>query len=116
MLVRLALVAIAMLVVLSPDAGAQAPCRELARLRGEADEARKQALQAPAYERCPAYVRWSWAVEAILKYADNNRDSCEISPQSLDQMEMSRRMAVKSRKDVCAGLPSRPFPPEIIRR
>jgi hypothetical protein len=98
------------------EADAQTPCSELARLRGEAAEAWKQATKAPASERCGSYIRLSLAAKAMVEYANNHRESCDISVQSLNQMEGSHRDAVKARDNVCAERPLRPYPAEIIQR
>ena len=95
---------------------AQTPCPELVRLRNAATETWKQAMRAPPSERCAALYHASLAAEATLKYADNNRESCEISFPVLDQVERYHREAVQARHNACAGRPLRPFPPDIIQR
>jgi hypothetical protein len=95
---------------------AQTPCPELVRLRNAATEAWKQAMRAPPSERCAALYRASRAAEATFKYADNNRESCDISVPLLDQVERYHREAVQARDNVCAGRPLRPYPPDIIQR
>ena len=67
------------IVGLGVQAEAQAPCPEYLRLRNAATEAWKQAMRAPRSERCGALYHASLAAEATLKYADNNRESCNIS-------------------------------------
>jgi hypothetical protein len=104
------------LVGLAVQADAQTPCPELARLRSEAAEALKQATRVPASERCGSYIRLSLAWEAIVEYANNNRESCVISVQSLNQMEEYHREAVQARANACAGRPLRPYPADIILR
>ena len=104
------------IVGLAVEANAQTPCSELKRLRSEAAEAWKQATTAPASERCGSYIRFSLAAKAMVGYANNHRESCVISVQSLNQMEGSHRDAVKARDNVCAGRPLRPFPADIIQR
>lgn len=94
---------------------AQAPCPEVVRLRNAATEAWKQAMKAPASERCGALSEASRAAEATLKYADNNRQSCNISDRLLDQMAGYHHDAVQARDNVCAGRPLRPYPPDIIQ-
>src|SRR3954447_18994966 len=89
---------------------ARTPCQELVRLRNAATEAWKQAMRAPPSERCAALYHASLAAEATLKYADNNRESCEISFPVLDQVERYHREAVQARHNACAGRPLRPFP------
>ena len=95
---------------------AQTPCPELVRLRNAATETWKQAMRAPPSERCAALYHASLAAEATLKYADNNRESCDISVSLLDQVERYHREAVQARDNACAGRPVRPFPPDIIQR
>jgi|SRR5262249_39660213 len=87
---------------------AQTPCPEYLRLRNAATEAWKQAMTAPPSERCGALYHASSAAEATLKYADNNRESCNISVQLLNQVE--------GYHNACAGRPLRPFPADIIQR
>ena len=95
---------------------AQTPCPEYLRLRNAATEAWKQAMTAPPSERCGALYHASSAAEATLKYADNNRESCNISVQLLNQVEGYHREAVQARDNACAGRPLRPFPADIIQR
>src|SRR5258708_32950521 len=66
---------------------ARTPCQEYLRLRNAATEAWKQAMRAPPSERCGALYHASLAAEATLKYTDNNRESCDISVQLLNQVE-----------------------------
>ena len=58
----------------------------------------------------------SLAAEATLKYANNNRESCDISVPLLNRMEGYHREAVQARDNVCAGRPLRPYPADIIQR
>jgi hypothetical protein len=95
---------------------ARTPCQEYLRLRNAATEAWRQAMRAPRSERCGALHHGSLAAEATLKYADNNRESCDISVQLLNQVEGYHREAVKARDSACAGRPLRPFPADIIQR
>lgn len=104
------------LVGLGVQVEARAPCQEYLRLRNAATEAWKQAMRAPRSERCEALNHASLAAEATLKYADNNRESCDISVQLLNQVEGYHREAVKARDNACAGRPLRPFPADIIQR
>jgi len=104
------------LVGLGVQAEAKAPCPELVRLRNAATEAWKQAMRAAPSERCGALYHASSAAEATLKYADNNRESCDISVPLLNQVERYHREAVQARDNACAGRPLRPYPPDIIRR
>jgi hypothetical protein len=95
---------------------ARTPCQEYLQLRNAATEAWRQAMRAPRSERCGALHHASLAAEATLKYADNNRESCDISVQLLNQVEGYHREAVKARDSACAGRPLRPFPADIIQR
>src|SRR5947199_9489439 len=95
---------------------AQTPCSELVRLRNAATETWKQAMRAPPSERCAALYQASLAAEATLNYADNNRESCDISVPVLDQVKRYHRETVQARHNACAGRPLRPFPPDIIQR
>ena len=104
------------LIGLAVQAEAQTPCPEYLRLRNAATEAWKQAMRAPRSERCGALYHASLAAEATLKYADNNRESCNISVQLLNQVEGYHREAVQARDNACAGRPLRPYPAEIIQR
>ena len=104
------------IVGLGVQAEAKAPCPEVVRLRNAATEAWKEAMRAPRTERCGALNHASLAAEATVKYADNNRESCNISVPLLNQVEGYYRQAVQARDNVCAGRPLRPYPPDIIQR
>src|SRR5258708_18923262 len=91
------------LVWLGVQAEAQAPCQQYLQLRNAATESWKEAMRAPAPERCKALDRASLAAEATLKFASNNRKSCNISVPLLSQVEGSHRQAVEARDNVCAG-------------
>ena len=104
------------IVWLGVQAEAQTPCPEYLRLRNAATEAWKQAMRAPPSERCGALYHASLAAEATLKYTDNNRESCDISVQLLNQVEGYHREAVQARNNACAGRPLRPYPADIIQR
>ena len=95
---------------------AKTPCQELLRLRNAATEAWKQAMRAPQPDRCGLLHHAAVAAEATLKYADDNRESCNISVSLLNQVEKYHREAAQARDNVCAGRPLRPYPPDIIRR
>jgi hypothetical protein len=94
---------------------ARTPCQEYLRLRNAATDAWKQAMRAPS-ERCGALYHASLAAEATLKYADNNRESCDISVQLLNQVEGYHREAIQARDNACAGRPLRPYPADIVPR
>jgi len=98
------------------QANAQALCPQLTRLRNEAQETLKQSRTVPASERCYMYNRLSRAWDAVVKYANDNRESCHISISSLNEFERYHSEAVKGRDNVCAGRPLRPYPPDIIQR
>jgi hypothetical protein len=95
---------------------ARMPCDEYLRLRNAATEAWKQAMKAPPSERCASLYRASSATESTLKYVENNRESCDISVQLLNQVEAYRREAVQARDNACAGRPVRPYPADIVPR
>ena len=101
---------------LGVQAEARTPCQEYLRLRNAATEAWKQAMRAPPSERCGAFYHAALAAEATLNYADNNRESCDISVQVLKQVEGYHREAVQARDNACAGRPLRPFPADIVPR
>ena len=98
------------------QAEARTPCEEYLRLRNAATEAWQQAMRAPQSERCGALYHASLAAEATLRYADNNRESCGISVQLLNQVEGYHREAVEARDNACAGRPLRSYPADIISR
>jgi hypothetical protein len=104
------------IVGLGVQAEAQTPCPEYLRLRSAATEAWKQAMRVPPSERCAALYHASLAAEATLKYANDNRESCDISVPLLNQVEGYRREAVQARDNACAGRPVRPYPADIIQR
>ena len=104
------------IVGLGIQAEAQAPCPEYLRLRNAANEAWKQAMRVPSSERCGALYHASLAAEATLKYANDNRESCDISAPLLNQVEGYHREAVQARDNACAGRPLRPYPADIIQR
>ena len=95
---------------------ARTPCQEYLRLRNAATEAWKQAMRAPPSERCGALYHASLAAQATLNYADDNRESCDISVQLLNQVEGYHREAVQAHDNACAGRPLRPYPADIIPR
>ncbi len=104
------------IVWLGVQAEAQTPCEQYLRLRNAATESWKEAMRAPAPERCKALDRASLAAEAALKFASGNRQACNISVPLLSQVEGSHRDAVQARDNVCAGRPLRPYPADIIQR
>ena len=104
------------MVWLGVQAEAQTPCPELVRLRSAATEAWKEAMRAPSSERCGALYHASLAAEATLNYANNNRQSCDISVPLLNQVEGYHREAVQARDNACAGRPLRPYPADIVPR
>ena len=66
---------------------AQARCAELSRLRNAASAAWKYAMSAPASQRCEVLAQASVATEATLNYADNNRQSCNVSERLLNEVD-----------------------------
>jgi hypothetical protein len=67
------------------QAGAQAQCPELTRLRSEAVEALKPFGRARALisNNCEAYIRSSMAWGEMVQYANDHREACDISDRSL---------------------------------
>lgn len=98
------------------QANAAAPCPELSRLRGEAVEASNQVTGIPRPGRCEKYIRSSMAWYAIVQYANDHRDACEISSISLSEFETLHREAVNARDNICSGRPARPLRADIILR
>lgn len=95
------------------QASAQERCPELTRLRSEAAEAIKPM---PSVVRCGAHHRFSRAWGAIVQYANDHRELCDISIGLLSEFEKQHREAEKARDNVCAGRPLRPYPPDVIKR
>ncbi|MGH6710536.1 MAG: hypothetical protein ACREEK_16365 [Bradyrhizobium sp.] len=98
------------------QANAQTQCPELSRLRGEAVEASTQKERPLVSNLCEAYIRSSLLWAEIVQYANEHRESCDISVQSLSDFEKFHREAVRARNNACSGRPVRSFPAEIIRR
>jgi len=96
------------------QAGAQAQCPELTRLRNEAVEASKPMTRALMSSRCDAYVRASLAWAAAVDYARNHQDVCDISNRVLSDLEKYHLDSVTARNNVCAGRPVRPFPADVV--
>jgi hypothetical protein len=99
----------------SGHADAQAQCPAFIRLLNEAVEAQKP-FRGLMLGSCGAYVRSAEAWRAVVEYADENREMCNISDQTLSAVEHSRRSAINDRNNVCGGRPLRAFPAEIIQR
>ena len=100
------------------QANAQAQCPELSQLRSEAVEASRIMGRARPLisDNCEAYIRSSMAWGEMVQYANDHRESCDISIQSLSEFKKYHREAVSARTNACAGRPVRPFPAEIIQR
>jgi hypothetical protein len=98
------------------SAAGQTRCPELTRLRSEAVEASKPTARARTTSRCDTYIRASLAWSAVLAYANDHQDVCDISSRSLNDLEKYDRDAATARDNVCAGRPARPFPADIIQR
>ena len=98
------------------QASAQAQCPELTRLRSEAAQSQKPAARGLMSSHCDTLIRSSIAWRAVLQYADDHREMCDISIRALGEFEKYYSDAVSARDNVCAGRPARPFPPEIIQR
>lgn len=115
-LIKMPAVTMIAIVWLGVQAEAQTPCPELLRLRSAATEAWKDAMRVPPSERCAALYHASSAAEATLKFANDNRDSCNVSVTMLNQVEGYHSEAVQARDNACAGRPLRPYPADIIQR
>jgi hypothetical protein len=113
---RMPALAFLILTGLCSQASAQGACPELSRLRSEAAKAPRQTVGVVTADRCGAYIRQSMAWDALVDYANDNRDMCGVSQSSLSDYERYRREAATARDNVCAGRPARPFPPDIILR
>ena len=85
MRILLPILAVLALAGLCREAGAQAPCPELRSLRSEAVEASKPTTRALMSDRCDAYIRASRAWSAVVDYANDHRDVCEISDRLLGE-------------------------------
>jgi hypothetical protein len=96
-------------------AAAQTQCPELTRLHSAAVEASKPTARALVSGRCDAYIRASLAWSAVVEYAGDHQDVCDISDRSLSDFEKYRRETVVARNNVCAGRPARPFPADVIQ-
>ena len=72
--------------------------------------------ESTAIERCGALYHASLAAAATLNYANNNRESCDISVPLLNQVEGYHREAVGARDNACAGRPLRPYGADIMQR
>jgi hypothetical protein len=76
----------------------------------------KQAMRVPPSQRCGALYHASLAAQVTLDYANNNRESCNVSVPRLNQVEGYHREAVQARGNACAGRPLRAYPADIIQR
>ena len=95
---------------------AQERCPELIRLRSEAAQVIKPVTSIAPADRCGVYVRFAMAWGAVARYANDHRESCDISPFALAEVGQRQREAEKARDNVCAGRPLRPYPADIIER
>ena len=98
------------------QANAQTQCPELIRLRSEAAEAQKPMGRGLMSSHCDALIRSSIAWRAVLQYAEDHREMCDVSVRSLADFEKYYSDAASARDNVCAGRPVRPFPADIIQR
>jgi hypothetical protein len=64
---------------------------------------------------CDSYRRLTVAWGETLRFARDNRESCNIQEPALKQFEKRYDVLVKARDNVCAGLP-RGFPTDRFRR
>jgi hypothetical protein len=97
-------------------ANAQTQCPELLRLRSEAAAASMKTTGLAGRDRCETYIRFSIAWNDLAKYAGDNREACDISISTMNDIERRHREAVQARDNVCTGRRPRPFPAEIILR
>jgi hypothetical protein len=88
------------------QANAQALCPQLTRLRNEAQETLKQSRTVPASERCYMYNRLSRAWDAVVQYANDNRESCHISISSLNEFERYHSGSKRARQCLRRPAPS----------
>jgi len=114
MRILLPVVAMMMLAGSCCEASEQAQCPELTRLRSAAVQASKPMTRSLMSGRCDAYVQASRAWSAVVDYANDHQDVCDISDRLLGDLETRRREAVTARNNVCAGRPVRPFPADIV--
>ncbi|TWB66733.1 hypothetical protein FBZ94_101411 [Bradyrhizobium sacchari] len=96
------------------EAGAQARCPELIRLRSAAVEASKPITRALMSSRCDAYISASLAWSAVVDYARDHQDVCDVSNRLLSDLEKYHLDSVTARINVCAGRPVRPFPADVV--
>jgi hypothetical protein len=115
-LIKVPALTIFAIIGLGIPAEAQTPCPELLQLRNAATKVWNEAMGAPRWKRCEVFGHASSAAKATLKYAENNRESCNISVRLLNDVEGYHRQAVEARGNACAGRPLMPFPADIIRR
>ena len=108
--------AVVMLAGWSFQTSAHARCPELTELRITANQASKEVVTFAGGSRCDAYVRSAMAWNALLQYANDHRESCEVSATSLTELEKLRQENAQMRDNVCAGRPAQPYPADIIQR
>lgn len=95
---------------------AAAECSELMRLRKAASASWQEAINAPSSERCGALERASSMMAATVEYATSHREACSVSSELSDRLEQGNREAADASRNVCAGRPMRPYPPDRIDR
>jgi hypothetical protein len=82
----------------------------------------RQCLEFPRLEAarpprgCDSYNRLSVAWGETLRYARDNRQSCDIPEPSLKQFERRYEALLKERDNVCSGRPARAFPADRVLR
>jgi hypothetical protein len=101
---------------LCSDASAQTQCPEFVRLRNQALDAQKPLRRDMIYGSCVAHVRLAEAWRAVVDYAEENREMCNITEDWVRAFESYRRNAASVRDNICAGRPARAFPADIIQR
>src|SRR5262245_31469630 len=107
--------ALAALLGAGTAAAAQAPCPELTRLRGAAQDTLKASATVPASERCHRYIRVSQAWDALAQYANDHREACQITNHVVRELARYQRQAEKDRDNACAGRPLRPYGADVIQ-
>ena len=109
---------------ISPPAGAQELCPELAQLSAEAEAASNKVADLPAPDRCYPHIHTSVALADLERYARKHQESCGISPALLADIKRRHQVAVAQRVEACGGLRETEapkekrdrFPPEIRPR
>ena len=108
--------ALAILALVGLCCPANAQCPELTQLRSKAPEVLKYKTVIQSSDRCETYIRFSIAWDEVVQYANDHRESCGISSDTVSEFEKRHREAVTARDNVCTGRPIRPYPADLIQR